>query len=66
MHLVALEVSRVVDSRDAQRAHDRAAMLGRIGLVATPAVGGRRLPEDAAALAEQLGVRTLIDSSDEE
>lgn len=64
--LVALEVSQVVDSRDVQRARDRAAILTRTGLVAIPAVGGRRLTRDAATLAEQLGVRTLIDMEDEE
>lgn len=62
--LVALEVSQVVDSRDVQRAHDRARLLARVGFEAIAAVGGSRLTEDATALAEQLGVRTLIDSTD--
>src|SRR5437667_9058834 len=35
---VALEVSQVVDSRDVQRAHDRAAMLERAGLKTIAAV----------------------------
>jgi chromosome segregation ATPase len=64
-HLVALEVSRAVDSRDVQRAYDRAAILARIGLAAIPVVGGRRLTDEAAALAERLAVRRLIDWSDE-
>jgi hypothetical protein len=62
---VALEVSQVVDSRDVQRAHDRAAILTRLGLKAIPAVGGSRLTDDASMLAEQLGVRTLIDAPDQ-
>jgi hypothetical protein len=61
---VALEVFQVVDSRDVQRAHDRAAILTRLGLKAIPAVGGSRLTDDASMLAEQLGVRTLIDAPD--
>jgi outer membrane murein-binding lipoprotein Lpp len=65
-HLVVLEVSQVVDSRDVQRAHDRAAILARTGLASIAAVGGRRLTDDAAALAGELGVRTLVDSLAEE
>jgi hypothetical protein len=57
---VALEVSIVVDSRDVQRAHDRAAILSRTGHETIAAVGGSRLSEDAATLAERLGVRTLV------
>ncbi len=63
--LVALEVSQVVDSRDVQRAHDRASILARVGFDAIPAVGGSRMTDDAAALAERLGVRTLINSTDQ-
>ena len=64
--LVAVEVSQVVDSRVVQRAHDRAAMLTRVGLATIAAVGGRRLTDDASSLAERLGVRTLVDWPDEE
>lgn len=63
--LLALEVSQVVDTRDVQRAHDRAEILTRIGLEAIAAVGGSRVTEDAAQLAERLGVRTLTNSTDE-
>jgi len=63
--LVALEVSHVVDSRDVERAHDRAGILARLGFATVPAVGGRRLTEDAAVLADRLGVRTLLDWTDE-
>jgi len=63
--LVALEVSQVVDSRDVQRASDRAAILSRLGFDTIAAVGGRRLTEEATALAERLGVRTLFDFSDD-
>jgi hypothetical protein len=62
---VALEVSQVVDSRDVQRAHDRAAILSRVGLEAIAAVGGSRLTQDAAQLADRLGVRTLVGRSHE-
>jgi hypothetical protein len=63
--LVALEVSQVVDADDVQRAHDRAGILARVGLETIPVVGGRRLTPEAARLARDLGVRTLIDSLDE-
>ena len=63
--LVALEVSQVVDSRDVQRAHDRAAILARFGFKTIAAVGGSRLTKDAASLAERLGVRMLVDGIDE-
>jgi argininosuccinate lyase len=63
--LLALEVSQVVDSRDVQRAHDRAEILSRIGVEAIAAVGGSRVTADATQLAEQLGVRTVINSLDE-
>jgi hypothetical protein len=58
-------VSQVVDARDVQRAHDRAGILARIGFDAIPAVGGSRVPADAAQLATRLGVRTLTTSTDE-
>jgi hypothetical protein len=58
-------VWQVVDSRDVQRAHDRASILGRLGLEAIAAVGGSRVTRDAAELAGRLGVRTLIDSADD-
>ena len=63
--LLALGVSQVVDSRDVQRAHDRAGILSRLGFAAIAAVGGSRVTGDAAELAEQLGVRTVINSTDD-
>lgn len=65
--LLALEVSQIVDSRDVERAHRRAALLSRTaGLAAIAVVGGRRLTADAATLTEKLGVKRLIDSGTDE
>jgi hypothetical protein len=49
---VLTEDSHVVDSRDVERAHDRASILARLGFATIPAVGGGCLTEDAAILAE--------------
>jgi len=60
-----MAVSHVVDSRVVERAHDRAGILARLGFATIPAVGGGRLTEDAAILVDRLGVRTLLDWTDE-
>jgi hypothetical protein len=57
---VAIEVSKVIDVGDVERAEARAELVRRAGLPAVAAVGGRSILPDAKMAAEARGVLTLV------
>ncbi len=59
--LLALEVSWVIDIHDVERAHQRAAILRRLGYPAIGGVGGKGSMRDAEERAEELGVVVAVD-----
>jgi hypothetical protein len=60
---LGVEVSRVVDSHDVERARRRTALLRRAGLHALPVAAGKELTEDARTQAEAAGVAVLSEGS---
>ncbi len=60
---LGVEVSRVVDSHDVERARRRTALLRRAGLYALPVAAGKELTEDARTQAEAAGVVVLQDGA---
>ena len=58
--LVAIEISRVVDDTDVERAHRRAGILHTAGLPARACVDGDSIREDSLSLANMLLVESLV------
>ena len=61
---VALEVSMTVAASDIRRAAERAAVLRKAGLDARAFVGGRSMPSQLRALADELAVTLLLDQDE--
>ncbi len=57
---LAVEISRVVDRHDVERAQRRAGHLSRAGYVSVPAVAGEQATEGAEALAREEGVLLVL------
>ncbi|MFN0096497.1 MAG: coiled-coil domain-containing protein [Dehalococcoidia bacterium] len=58
--LVALEVSKVIDESDVERAHRRAGIFVAAGVPSVPVVGGQTILDEAERLAGTLGVVTIV------
>ena len=61
--VVAIEISKVVDSSDVERAHRRAAIIAKAGRAVRACVGGQAITMGAEQLAARLGVIALIDQT---
>ena len=62
--VAAIELSRVIDSNDVERASRRATILNNIGVLARGVVGGESILADAAALAVSEGVTVIVTKAD--
>jgi hypothetical protein len=60
---LAVEISRVIDRRDVERAQRRAGHLRQAGYTALPAVAGERVTQGAEAAAQEEGVLLVMDGS---
>ncbi len=60
---LAVEVSRVIDRHDVERAQRRAGHLRQAGYAALPAVAGERVTQGAEAAAQEKGVLLVMDGS---
>jgi len=60
---LAVEISRVIDRHDVERAQRRAGHLRQAGYAALPAVAGERVTQGAEAAAQEKGVLLVMDGS---
>lgn len=56
-----VEISAGIGPHDVERAVDRAALLAKLGRATLPVVAGRRIHDDAAALARVLGAWVVVE-----